>query len=111
MGTVIKALIGAAKSIVHPIILIIVRVPMLIAMFIWMGVGWAYWGTWTSAIQTVVVDHAAYVWTANCDLARLASWIAAAAVVAMPAAVVIVTALLIATVSALNQRLFRYDAL
>ena len=33
MGTVNKALIGAAKSIVHPIILIIVLVPMLIAMF------------------------------------------------------------------------------
>ncbi len=101
MDAVIKALIGATKSLVHPIILMIVLVPMLIAMFIWMGVGWAYWGTWTSAIQTVVVDHAACAWTANCDLARLASWIAAAAVVAMLAAVVIVTALLIATVFAM----------
>ena len=60
MDAVMKALIGAAKSLVHPIILVIVLVPMLIALAIWMGVGWAYWGTWTSAVKNVVVDHAAY---------------------------------------------------
>jgi CysZ protein len=101
MDAVITALIGAARSLVHPIILMILLVPMLIALAIWIGVGWAYWGTWTSAIQNAVVDHTTFSWAADWDLARLASWIAAAVVLAILAPVVIVTALLIATVFAM----------
>jgi CysZ protein len=101
MDPVSKALIGAAKSLVHPIILVILLLPMVIALVIWIAVGWAYWGSWTSAIQNAVVDHAAYSWATNWDPARLTSWIAAAVVVAMLAPVVILTALLIATVFAM----------
>jgi CysZ protein len=89
METVITALIGAARSLVHPIILALLLVPMLVALAIWIGVGWAYWGTWTSAIQNAVVDHASFTWAANWDIARLASWIAAAVVLAMLAPVAI----------------------
>jgi CysZ protein len=101
METVITALIGAARSLVHPIILALLLVPMLVALAIWIGVGWAYWGTWTSAIQNAVVDHASFTWAANWDIARLASWIAAAVVLAMLAPVAILTALVIATVFAM----------
>lgn len=101
MDAVITALIGAARSLVHPIILMILLVPMLIALAIWIGVGWAYWGTWTSAIQNTVVDHTTFTWAPNWDMARLASWIAAAVVLAILAPVVILTALLIATVFAM----------
>ena len=101
MDAVTKALIGAAKSLVHPIILLILLVPMLIALAIWIGLGWAYWGTWTSAIQDAVVSHATFTWAADWDLARLASWVAAAVVLAMLAPVIILTALLIATVFAM----------
>ena len=101
MDAVITAFIGAVRSLVHPIILIILLVPMLIALTIWIGVGWAYWGTWTSAIQNAVVDHATFTWAANWDMARLASWTAAAIVLAVLAPVVIVTALLIATLFAM----------
>jgi CysZ protein len=101
MDAVIRASIAAARSLVHPIILLILLVPMLIALAIWIGVGWAYWGTWTSAIQNAVVHHATFNWAANWDLARLASWIAAVVVLAMLAPVVILTALLIATVFAM----------
>ena len=101
MDAVIKALIGAVKSLVHPIILMIFLVPMLVALAIWIVVGWAYWDTWTSAIRNAVVDNATFTWAANWDLARLASWIAAAIVVAILAPVVIITALLIMTVFAM----------
>ena len=101
MDAVIKALIGAVRSLVHPIILMILLVPMLVALAIWIGVGWAYWDTWTSAIGNAVVDNATFTWVANWDLARLASWIAAALVIAILAPMVIITALLIATVFAM----------
>lgn len=101
METVITALIRAARSLVHPIILAILLVPMLVALAIWIGVGWAYWDTWRSAIQNAVVDHASFTWAANWDIARLASWIAAAVVLAMLAPLAILTALVIATVFAM----------
>ncbi len=85
----------------HPIILLILLVPMLIALAIWMSVGWAYWAPWTSAIQNAVVDHATFTWAANWDMATLASWIAATVVLAILAPVVILTALLFATVFAM----------
>jgi len=79
----------------------ILLVPMLIALAVWIGVGWAYWDTWTSVIQNAVVDHTTFAWAANWDMVRLASWIAAAVVLALLAPVVILTALLIATVFAM----------
>ena len=101
MNAVIKALISAARSLLHPIILLILLVPMLIALAVWIGVGWAYWGSWTTAIQNTVLDHAAFTWAAEWDLDRVASWIAAAIVLAVMAPAVIITALLIATVFAM----------
>ena len=101
MGAVGKAFSGAARSLVHPIILAILLVPMVVALAIWIGVGWAYWDTWTSGIRTAVVDHASFSWTANWDVSRVATWLAAAVVLAMLAPFVILTALLIATVFAM----------
>lgn len=101
MDAVVTALIGAARSLVHPVILMILLVPMLIALAIWIGVGWAYWGTWTSTIQHVVVNDITFTWAPDWDMARPASWIAAALVLAILAPVVILTALLIATVFAM----------
>ena len=101
MDAVITALVGAARSLVHPIILILLLVPMLIALAIWMGIGWAYWDTWTTAIQNAVAGQTTFTWAANWDLARLGSWIAAAVVLALLAPAVMLTALLIAVVFAM----------
>ena len=101
MHAVTNALVEAAKSLVHPVILAILLIPMLIALVLWIGVAWAYWDTWTGAIQTVVLDHASFTWTAKWDLARLASWMAVVAVLAMLAPVILLTALLIATLFAM----------
>jgi CysZ protein len=101
MDAVIKALAAAARSLVHPIILVIVLVPMLVALAVWIGVAWMYWDTWTSAIQSGVLHHANYAWAAKWDLGAVASSLAVAIVLAMLAPVVILTALLIATVFAM----------
>lgn len=93
MGAVSKAMSGAARSLVHPIILAILLVPMVVALSIWIGVGWTYWDVWTSGIQTAVVDHASFSWMANWEVSRLAAWLAAAVVLALLAPFVILTAL------------------
>lgn len=101
MDVVIRALLGATRSLVHPIILMILLAPMLIGLAIWIGVGWAYWDIWASAVQSAVVDYTTFTWTAGWDLAKLASWIAAVVVLAILAPFVILTALLIATLFAM----------
>ena len=73
MGAVGKALSGAARPLVHPIILAILLVPMGVALAIWIGVGWVYWDTWISGIRTAVRDHDSFSWTANRDVSRVAA--------------------------------------
>jgi uncharacterized protein involved in cysteine biosynthesis len=99
MGAVVEALLRASRSIVHPIILMIVLVPMVISAAIWVGLAWAYWDVLTSAIREFFASHT-LAWT-HWNLARLASWITAAAVIAIVAPLIILTALVIATVFAM----------
>jgi hypothetical protein len=41
MDTILEALVGGASSFVHPIILLIVLMPMGIALALWAGLAWA----------------------------------------------------------------------
>src|SRR5258708_31513184 len=96
MDAVILATIGDLRSVVHPIILMVLLVPMLVALVLWVGLGWAYWDAWTCVIQDAVVGHSHFAWAANWDIAGLASWITAMLVFALLGLVVIVTPFLMA---------------
>ncbi|HEV8645084.1 MAG TPA: EI24 domain-containing protein [Burkholderiales bacterium] len=101
MEAVFRALARAAGSLVHPIILVILLIPMVVAVAVWLGVAWAYWDTWTSAIQSLVVDHAAYSWTARWDLTGAAGVVAVVVIVMLLTPAIIITALLIAALFAM----------
>lgn len=101
MSAVIRAMLAAARSLVHPIILAIVLIPMLLALGVWAAIAWMYWDAWTSAIQGFAVTQTMSPWVADRNVARIAAWFAAGIVLAMLAPVVIVTALLIAAVFAM----------
>ena len=100
MEQILKVLLDAAKSMLHPIILVIVLVPMMIALALWIGIGWTYWDTWSSGIRNALIAHMPSDWM-SLEAARVASWLAGALVVAILTPVVILTALLIATVFAM----------
>ena len=100
MDEIVKALANAARSMLHPIILAIVLVPMMVALAVWGGLGWAYWDSWTSAINEAVLAHVPSGWI-SVDAARIASWIGGALVIAILSPIVILTALLIAAVFAM----------
>ena len=85
----------------HPVILLILLIPMVVAAAAWMGVAWAYWDAWTSAIQALVVDHTAYSWTARWDLTEAAGVLAVVVIVILLTPAIIITALLIAAVFAM----------
>jgi CysZ protein len=101
MEAVFKALARAVGSLVHPVILLILLIPMVVAAAVWLGVAWAYWDTWTSAIQSLVVDHTGYSWTARWDLTEVAGVIAVVVVVILLTPAIIITALLIAAIFAM----------
>ena len=101
MEAVIRALARAAGSLVHPIILLILLIPMVVAAAVWLGVAWAYWDTWTSAIQSLVMDHTGYSWTARWDLTEVAGVVAVIVVVILLTPAIIITALLIAAIFAM----------
>ena len=100
MDEVLEALARAGKSMLHPIILAIVLVPMIVALAVWVGIAWTYWDAWTSAINRAVLAHMPSGWI-SVDDARIASWIAGALVIALLSPVVVLTALLIAAAFAM----------
>ena len=103
MEAVIKALARAVGSLVHPVILLILLVPMVVAVAVWLGVAWVYWDTWTSAIQSLVADYTAYSWTARWDLTltEAAGVLAVVVIVILLTPAIIITALLIAALFAM----------
>jgi CysZ protein len=106
---VVYALFGALRSIVHPVIVLILLLPMVIALLIWAGIGWLYWDEWTSGINRFVIDHSHYSWTMDWNIPAVAAWIAIAVVIVLLAPAILLTALLIATVFAMPV-LVRYVA-
>jgi hypothetical protein len=96
-----RALADAGRSLGQPAVLLILFVPMLAALLLWLGVAIAWWDTWTSLVQGAIVQHGNVTWTANWDLTAVASWIATATVLALLLPMIIITALLIATVFAM----------
>lgn len=101
MEAVVRALTRAVGSLVHPVILLILLVPMVVAVAVWLGVAWAYWDTWTSAVQSPVVDHTPHSWTARWDLTEAAAVLAVVVIVILLTPAIIITALLIAAVFAM----------
>ena len=101
MEAVFRALARAVGSLVHPIILLILLIPMVVAATVWLGVAWAYWDTWTTAIQSLVMDHTGYSWTARWDLTEVAGVVAVIVVVILLTPAIIITALLIAAIFAM----------
>lgn len=101
MYRVFKALSGAVRSIVHPIILAVMVVPMAIALMLWVSVGWFAWDAWNQAIQAYAMAWMPESWTARWDLAWLGLVLALMGAVIALAPLVIVTSLLFAALFAM----------
>jgi len=91
MDRVIKAVSGAVQSMVHPIILAVMVVPMAIALMLWVAVGWLAWDAWNQAIQAYATAWMPESWTAGWDLAWLGLVLALMGAVIALAPLVIVT--------------------
>ena len=81
----------AAKSMVHPIILAVMLVPMAVSSAVWLVVGWLAWESWSHMIHGWVMEWTPESWVSGWD----AAWIGTAA--ALVAAALAVVPLILAT--------------
>ena len=82
MDRIVKALTDAARLFVHPIILLLVLVPVGIALSSWAGIAWVCLDPWTSAVQDFIQAQLSFTWAADWERAGW-SWIAAGFVLLM----------------------------
>lgn len=101
MNALGRALVDAGRSLSQPAVLLILFVPMIAALLLWLGIAFVWWDSWTSLVQAAIVQHGNFSWTANWDLAAVASWIATGVVLALLLPMILITSLLIATVFAM----------
>lgn len=101
MNKVFRALVNALRSLVHPIILAVMVVPMALSLVVWLVVAWLAWDAWSHLVQGHLVDWMPSSWSAKWDLAWLGMVAALMGAVIALAPMVIVTSLLIATVFAM----------
>lgn len=71
MGKVLEALAGAVRSMVHPIILAVMAVPMLVSAMVWLAVAWLSWDAWTPHVHTLVMEWIPEAWVGGWDAAWL----------------------------------------
>lgn len=101
MRQVFEALGAAVKSMVHPIILAVMVVPMVLSGAFWLIVGWFAWESWSHLIHGWVMEWTPESWVSGWDAAWLgtAAALIAAAFTLVP--LILVTAMLIAALFAM----------
>lgn len=101
MKAVIRALQAALRSLVHPIILAVMLVPMVVAGLVWLSVAWLSWDAWSVWVHGWVAAWMPEAWIARWDLSWLGTVVALALAGILVAPLIIGTSLLIATLFAM----------
>lgn len=98
---VFEALSRAARSLVHPTILMVMLIPMVVAGVVWLTVAWAAWDAWSGLVRGWVIAWTPESWSARWDLAWTGTVAALVAAGIVLAPLIIGTSLLIATLFAM----------
>jgi CysZ protein len=110
LQAVIRALSGAVGSLFHPVILVTLWLPMVLALVLWVVLGWIFWGAWISGVQSTLLDLASWSWTADWDLTTVASGMATVAVIVLLIPAIMATAMLIAALFAMPMLVRHVEA-
>lgn len=101
MAMILRALAGAVRNVFHPRVLGVLLVPMLVALAVWLGLSWWFWGGWTGSIEAGLTSASDSGWSARLDLSRFAGAAATVILIMLIAPAIMVTAMLIAAVFAM----------
>jgi CysZ protein len=101
MGSLTRALFGAARNLFHPAILAVLITPALVAVVIWVGIAWWFWDAWLAAIRDGLIALAQDSWLGQFDIATLAGTVAIIVLLLLLAPVILASAMLLAAVFAM----------
>ncbi len=98
MNAVFAALFAALKTFFHPRMLALVLWPMLLAMGLWVGVAFIFWGNWMAGLTALVQQTGLEQWIAQGFLAVATHYLIATVLVLLLLPAIYVTALLITAI-------------
>lgn len=101
MNSVVDALISALGSFFHPRMLALVLWPMLLAVALWVGAAFVFWGSWMEGLTGLVQQTALEQWMAQGFWAVVSHYLIATVLVMLLLPAIYVTALLIAAIFAM----------
>jgi len=101
MNSVIAALVAALRSFFHPKMLSLVLWPMLLAVALWVGAAFIFWGGWMDGLAALVRQTSLEQWLAQGFLAIVSHYLIATVLVLLLLPAIYVTALLITAIFAM----------
>lgn len=96
-----RALRGALRNTFHPAILGVMLLPGLGALFVWAGLSWWFWDSWSSGIESALVSMTSDGWLARFDMQRFAGFAAGLLLLLLIAPAVMATAMLLSAIFAM----------
>ncbi|MDD2699775.1 MAG: EI24 domain-containing protein [Sideroxydans sp.] len=94
----ITALLAALKTFFHPRMLALVLWPMLLAMALWVGAAFIFWGSWMDGLTGLVQQTGLEQWLAQGFLAVATHYLIATVLVLLLLPAIYVTALMITAI-------------
>ena len=98
MNDVLRALGSAFRSMLHPRMLALAIWPMLVALIVWLGLAWFYWGNWSQWLSDLLAASDAVAWLQQHGLSSVVRYSVWLLLWLLLAPLILITALLIAAV-------------
>ena len=97
----ILALRDAVRNMLHPAILVVMLLPAFAALLLWAGISWLFWDSWTTGIESLLLNISSDGWMARLDPARFTGFAAGLILLFLIAPAAMATAMLISAVFAM----------
>ncbi len=94
----LRALRGALRNTFHPAILGVMLLPGVAALFVWAGLSWWFWDSWSGAIESVLINLTGEGWLAPLSMERFAGFAAGLLLLLLIVPAVMATAMLLSAI-------------
>jgi CysZ protein len=101
MSDVLHALGNAFRSMLHPRMLALTIWPMLVALALWLGLAWFYWGSWSQWLSGLIAGPQVSDWLQQYGVSFIVHYSVWVLLSLLLAPLILITAMLLATVLAM----------
>ena len=101
MNDVLHAFGNAFRSMLHPRMLVLAVLPMLVALALWLGLAWSYWGSWSQWMSALIAGPQVSEWLQHYGVAFIVHYAVWVLLTLLLAPLILITALLLAAMLAM----------